>query len=520
MKIIKRHQPCPSCPSSDAYCEYEDGHGYCFSCGYFKPKDKEEFLNDNYTYEYLSWRGVSKETMRRYGVKTKINSEGKPVALGFVYKNGAVKGRKLDASKSEAFYSTGEISKAGLFGVNAFSQGGARYVTITEGELDALSLNQALGGTYPVVSVQSASTAVRDCILDREYLNSFERIYLAFDSDGPGQDASRGVAQLFDYNKLYHVKFTKHKDANAYLTAEGEEELKKIWWNSRRFQPADIKSTNDEFEDILRESPKVGAPYPFPTLNEMTYGIRTGESVLITAMEGVGKTELMHAIEFTLLKETNHAVGAIFLEEPQRRHLQALAGLQLQAPVHLPDSSCSLSEVVSALKQVLPEDDRLHVYSHFGSDDPDVLLDTIRYLVTARSCRYVLLDHLSMVVSGLAGEDERKALDYISTRLEMMVKELDFALILVSHVNDEGMTRGSRYISKVADMRIDVVRNVKAPDPDERNTLYLTISKNRFSGKTGPAGRLRFDPSTFTMKEISNELPTNTATFERNSSSS
>jgi len=28
---------CPKCPSSDAYTTYEDGSGYCFSCGYFKP---------------------------------------------------------------------------------------------------------------------------------------------------------------------------------------------------------------------------------------------------------------------------------------------------------------------------------------------------------------------------------------------------------------------------------------------------------------------------------------------------
>ena len=34
-----------------------------------------------------------------------------------------------------------------------------------------------------------------------------------------------------------------------------------------------------------------------------------------------------------------------------------------------------------------------------------------------------------MAVSGLGDEDERKALDYISTRLAMMVKELDFALL-------------------------------------------------------------------------------------------
>lgn len=29
---MNKHEPCPNCPSSDAYWVYPDGHGYCFSC--------------------------------------------------------------------------------------------------------------------------------------------------------------------------------------------------------------------------------------------------------------------------------------------------------------------------------------------------------------------------------------------------------------------------------------------------------------------------------------------------------
>ena len=83
----------------------------------------------------------------------------------------------------------------------------------------------------------------------------------------------------------------------------------------------------------------------------------------------------------------------------------------------------------------------------------------------------------------------------------MMVKELDFALIVVSHVNDEGLTRGSRNISKIADIRIDLKRDVTSSDPVVRRTTHLTISKNRFCGRTGPAGELLFDPQTYTLEE-------------------
>jgi len=438
--------------------------------------------------------------MRRYDVKTKVAEDGKPISLGYKYPNESYKIRSLT---EKHFYSVGDIATAGLYGRDKFPIGCNKWITVTEGEGDALSLNQVVN--LPVVSVQSAATAYRDCVTDRDYLNSFERIYFAFDGDAAGREALQRVAKLFDYNKVFVLKFDRHKDASDYLQAGHLDELRNIWHNAKRYLPENIISSLDEFKKLLKDPPVWGIKYPFPTLSAMTYGIRPAETVLITAQEGVGKTEILHAIEHKLLTETNDNVGAIFLEEPKQRHLQALAGVQLKRPVHLPDSGCSPDQVVAALEQVLVTDDRLHLYSHYGSDDPDVLLDTIRFLVTARRVVYVLLDHITMAVSGLAGEDERRALDYLATRLEMMVKELGFSLIVVSHVNDLGQTRGSRLISKVCDIRVDVIRDIVNPDPIIKNTCYLTISKNRPIGKTGPAGALLFDPLSYSYTEVAND---------------
>lgn len=514
-KLIRKEQ-CPECAklgrdtSQDNLGVFDDGHSYCFSCEYYRSsKGGGISIADEsaYTYEYLPWAGITADTFRFYGCLTKVNSEGKPLSIGFRYPSGNHQIRLLD--KKEFYWVKTSPEKDGLFGIDKFSTGGHKYVTITEGAKDACSLYQVLRG--PVVAVQSASSAVRDCVLDYDRLASFERVYLAFDNDAAGRDATRAVARLFDYNKVFVVRVDPRKDANEWLQVPGgAEELKRIWWNSKKYLPDTIRSSFDDFEKILDEEHRAGVPYPFPVLNGMTYGIRTGESVLITAQEGIGKTELMHAIEYQILKETKDAVGAIFLEEPKKRHLQAMAGLEVRKPVHLPDTGCTKAEVFTALKNAVGMDDRLHVYSHFGSDDPDVLLDTIRFLVSARGCRYILLDHITMAVSGSHGsEDERRALDYLSTRLEMMVKELDFALILVSHVNDDGLTRGSRYISKIADIRIDAVRDLKSSDEIIRNTTHLVVSKNRFSGKTGPADDLFFDLPTFTFttKEMMPHAP-------------
>lgn len=464
--------------------------------------------NQEYTKEYLPWRGVSKETMRHYGVLTKVDAEGKPVSIGYPWPDGSVKIRSIAEKKFE-WSPPGDKSKIGLFGLDRFETGSHKYVTITEGELDALSLHQVLGGG-PVLSVSSANNAHRDVVAVRDQLSGFERIYLAFDGDRPGADAVRAVAQIFPPSKVYVLKFVTRKDANEYLQHGEGQLLRDLWWNARPYIPENICSSVDEFVATLRTEQPQGFPYPFPTLTEMTYGIRTGEVVLLTAQEKVGKTSIMREILYKLLKESPHAVATFFLEETRVRLLQSLAGRELRQPVHLPDSVVEPDALERALRSVVSADDRLYVYSHFGHDDPDHLLENIRFLVTGCGVRHVLFDHFGMAVIGRSGkQDERQALEYLATKLEMMTKELDFSLIAVSHLNDYGQTRGSHYLTKVADITIQAIRNPLALDETERNTIFLQIPFNRFCAKSGPAGAVRLNPDTYVLEEVYDVQPAN-----------
>lgn len=499
-KITESRLPCPNCPSSDAYHIYEDGHGYCFSCNFYQ-SPKGEFLEEEvYTYEYLPHRGLSKKTLEFYDIRTKIDKNGKPIADGFPYPSNQLKVRLL--GKKEFYWekSSGEEVKPGLFGRDKFNTGGHKFVILTEGEYDAATCYQVL--RVPSLSIRSSGTGSTDVNVDRSFINSHERIFLAFDNDTAGRSAREAVARLFDFNKVYVLEFDRHKDANEYLKAGEEDELKNIFANAKRYLPETVLAINSaSVSKILAETASVGVPYPFPKLQEMTFGMRRGESVLITAQEGVGKTELMHALEYQLLIGTNDNVGAIFLEEPRRDHLRTLASIKLERPCFVPEQGVSDITVAKAIEDICGVDDRLYLYSHFGSDSPDVLLDTIRFMVTACSCNWVLLDHITMVVSGIQGDkDVTRALDYLATRLEMMVNELNFGLIFVSHVNDFGQTRDSRMISKVCNVRIDLTRDLE----ENSNIINLKVSKNRPPmGKTGDAGSYSFDPSTRKYTEVS-----------------
>lgn len=482
-KVVEAHIACPVCPSSDAYCIYDDEHGHCYSCDYHYYPRGNYSLSSDHTYEYLPRRNISKATHQFYNVLTKIDKDGKPVAVGYKYPS-FTKIRRLDRKE---FYIEGE-AKAGLFGKDKFTTGSHDSVVITEGEDDALSIHEALH--IPAVSVRSASSGKSDCAADFEWLQGFGRVYLAFDDDEVGRTCLRQCAALFDPLRVYVLKFAPKKDASDFLQAGEISELKEIYATARKYLPEQIISTLAEFRQALKKTKQAGVPYPVRSLNDKLYGIRTQESVLITAQTGVGKTELMHVIGHTLLEKTDDPVAIFALEEPDADYLRALAGTELQQPTHLPGTGISPDEQADAVDKLIKTDDRLYLYSQFGNDDPEVLTDLIRFLVVGRGVKWVVFDHLSMAVSGIGVEEnERRALDFLSAKLEKMVKTLGFGLIFGSHVNDAGQTRGSRMIEKYCDIRIDLSRDIE----NDSNITYFKILKNRPFSRTGSAGNATFN---------------------------
>jgi twinkle protein len=494
------HQPCPDCGSSDALSRYPDGHTYCFSCNKSRRGNGELMeASPNAEYKFFGHRSISPKTFEYYGAYTEFVDE-KPTKIGFVYPNKSIKFRAIDRKE---FWSEGPMNEAGCFGTDRFDAGSKETVTIVEGEYDALATHEITRGNTATISVRSASSAKRDATRDYEFINSFSKIILAFDSDEPGQTAARSVASLFDFNKVYHVKLNRHKDANAYLEANEADEFVNAWKAARRYAPDNIISTLPEFAKSLQKAKEdIIGTYPFEGLQSRLYGLARGETCVFKGDEGIGKTEIFRAMEHHLLTTTKSNIGIIHLEEDNGTTLRALAGYALNSPVVLPDSNVSNSDVLDALSSLGGEHGRINVHSSFDIEDENAIIDNIRYLVSAANCDFIFMDHISWLATGQDDEDERKKLDRISQRFKLLAKELRFWFGMISHVNDQGKTRGSRNITKVANTVIHLSRDLVNPDENIRNTTYFSIEKARLGGNTGPAGSAIFDKETYTLREV------------------
>jgi twinkle protein len=185
--------------------------------------------------------------------------------------------------------------------------------------------------------------------------------------------------------------------------------------------------------------------------------------------------------------------------------------------LHLPDTVVSDVQRRDAFDSTLGTG-RLYLLDHFGSTSVENIINRVRYMAKAVNCKYIFVDHISIIVSAQENGDERKAIDEIMTKLRMLVQETNIGLVVVSHLkrpsdkgHEEGAVtslaqlRGSGSIAQLSDMVIGLERNGQADDIIIRNTTKVRVLKNRFSGITGPAGNLLYNKETGRMFEIEDQ---------------
>jgi twinkle protein len=517
-----RHEPCPECNSKDNLARYDDGHATCFGCGYQEQPAKQEKLEpiqpmapvitpllDFVTTKALDKRGIQADTCKLYGYGYSVHNDVPVQVATYRNQQGKEVAQHLrDANKR--FRWLGDTSNMQLWGQHLWRQGiggsGGAFVVVTEGEIDAMSVSQVQGNRYPVVSLPNgAQSAKKYLAANAAWLSQFQRIVLCFDSDEPGQKAAEDALTVLPLGKAAICRLPR-KDANDMLLAGEGDLLRDLLWKATPSRPDGIVNASELWEELIKPGAVSICQYPWPVLNAMTRGFRKGEMTTICAGSGVGKSSVCREIAHHFLRQ-GLRVGYIALEESTKRTMQGIVGIELNKPIHLDPTLATEEELRDGFERVLGTG-RCFLYDHFGSMDPEHLINKIRYLADAEGADMVILDHLTIVISGLADLDERRAIDVTCTKLRQVVEQSGIGLILVSHLkrpegrgHEEGaqtslsQLRGSHAIAQLSDMVIGAERNQQG-DVAERNELQLRVLKNRFSGQTGPCDKLLYDQDT------------------------
>ena len=537
MAFVKYHLPCPLCGGSDPVSVDEKGHGYCFSCNThiknYKEGESPTDVTDFKTYQRnsmnslegnfveLTDRNISLNTAKKYGVKAVVNSSNVPIKHMYPYYiANEIAGTKIRSNTKE-FSWEGSPKGTGLFGQQLFQDGG-KFVTIVEGECDAMAAYELLGSKWPVVSLKNgAAGAVKDVKENLEFLEKFDSVVISFDNDKPGKDAARRVARVLRPGKAKILTLPDDfKDANDVLKQGKHQAYVNSWWAAKIYTPTGVINVSENKSKFHNRVKKESIPYPWDGLNKKLYGLRQGELVLLTGGTGLGKSSVTREIEHWLIKSTKDNVGVIALEEDYTRTVDGILSIEANARLYIDQEREKFSEeqLDTYFDNVYggKNKDRVWIHAHFGSNDIEEIFSMLRYMIVGCNCKWIVVDHLHMLVSALAEGDERRTIDNIMTRFRSLVEETGAGLILVCHLrrvdgnkgHENGIEtsvshiRGSQSIAQLSDCILSLERNQQADDEEEANTTKIRVLKSRYTGDVGVASYLLYDRDTGRLSEV------------------
>ena len=521
----KAKKVCPDCGKKNC-AVFDDGHEHCFTmdCGYtYYPNKKEKKMTTNIIpikktnprllpvkSMALPKRGITKETCELFGYGI-AEYRGQPVQVA-TYKD--QKGNDVAQHirfQDKKFIWIGDMSNVMLWGQHLWRQHGGNgsvFISIFEGEIDCMSGSQIQGNKFPCVSIPSGvQSAAKYLAANYKWLDTFCRIVICFDNDVAGMKAADKCLEVLPKGKVAIAKLDRN-DVNDHLVLNEEDIVRKKLWNARPSRPDSLINGADAWDLFIKETSKPISDFPFPKLNEYTQGIFPTQLFTVASGSGAGKSTICRELAYHFLVKRNLRLGYIGLEESVQRTLQGLVGIDLNIPLHLAAEETVDQDELKKSFDRLTSTRNLFLYNHFGSLDPDTLLEQIRYLATVDGVQIIILDHITIVTSGLDLDNERRAIDVTMTKLRSLCESTGIALILVSHLrrpqgqaHEEGREistsdlKGSSGLLQLGDVVLGASRN-QVGEASERQRLTLKILKSRHTGMTGEVDKLLYDQKT------------------------
>lgn len=520
-KVVERRQ-CPKCAAlgndktKDNLVIYDDAHAKCFSCGYMEQpggkkgmkKEKKTTAFENPIVEGVSLasRLISDDVCERYDVG--MDSHGSIHFPYFDLFTGAMVATKSRASMQERdFRWKGEASKALLYGSHLYEKR-HNAVLLCEGESDTLAAAELLEGAsiggnriLPLGISKGAGSAKGITQASLEWLlQRFDKFYIAFDNDNPGQSAVEEVLTVLPVGKAYRVSLPSEvKDIGELLLEH--DNAQKLFINAvkaaQQVMPSVFASPEELVDDTLNKyydrDNRWGVSTGYKSLDKLSGGFAPGTITVVMGGTGTGKSNFTLQLAYNAGSVSKPPL-IIGLEMPTHESMMRLAAFELRDPsINYPDGTLrdrdEMHEVLSSISKCFK------FYKNIGSLELNDLLGYIEVSVDAYGTELVVLDHIGFAVP----DGEWKSFGVYMKALKSLAVRKGIAIIVVSHVSTkESAKEGGATQLSLTDIRAskDVIQDadtVWGLERDRASTTMLlrTLKVHRSAG--GRYGEIEFD---------------------------
>lgn len=528
----------------------DEGHysGYCFKCGKYegnpygdrpagykpavRPKKTAEEIEaeiaevrDEYSVVALPERKLRMDALQYFGIKVGVSEEdGKtPTTHFYPYtSDGQLRGYKVRIIEGKRIWSLGDCGDVDLFGWEQAIAAGGKRLYVTEGELDAVSLYQALkekakgtqwADAHPsVVSLpHGAGSAGKDLARLRSKVSrSFKEIVFVFDMDEAGQAAV--VASMGVFPEAVSATLPGKDFNQCVMDGRQQAAVNAVLFNAAKPKNSRLVHASD-IREKAKEPPVFGVSWPWRHITEATRGIRLGETIYIGAGQKQGKSEVVNQVAAHLIREHGWKVFLCKPEEANNKTFKMIAGKMVGKFFH--DPKIAFDEAAYDRGADLIGDNlfMLNLYQHV---DFDTLKGDIKEAVNVHGVKAVFIDPITNFTNGMSAAEANTKLQEIAQELAAMALDLDIVIFIFCHLrNPDGgpsherggdvvssQFAGSRAMARSCNLMLGLQGN-RDPDlpPEERNMRNLVLLEDREFGNVGRYG-LYWDLNTGLFNEV------------------
>jgi twinkle protein len=338
-------------------------------------------------HEWLTSRGLLPETLTAFKIGEQLRGGKAYAVFPFIDESGElvnVKYRNAD-EKKDMRQEAG--AAACLFGWHLIDPK-ARTVTITEGEIDAMTLHQM---RVPAMSVNQGAGNHQWIEHDWEKLERFSDILICFDNDEAGDKGVAEVINRLGVERCRRVRLGA-KDANQWLQDGAEAvDFQQAMEEARPLDPAELRSADEYTAQVERLFyPPEGSPVDPPLYLDQEFDwfrFRGGEYTCWTGINGHGKSLMLDQILLGLMLYGERVV--VFSGELRpSRHLKRI---HKQAT----GTGMPSREYIRAVGEWLRE--RLWIFDVLGIAKLDRLIEVFAYAARRYGIKHFVIDSLMMI---------------------------------------------------------------------------------------------------------------------------
>ena len=449
---------CSLCGSSNGkqiFVQEDDTqNSYCFACETYDPmqdtakiKYKEESTVmtmpdiSNLKSLEIPDRLIRKETVEHYSVRLALSeADGTTITEHYYpdHNNGELIGYEVRDCINKNFKAVG--NRKGEFDLWGQSTAPlARKLFITEGRLDAMALHQVILDNTPpkyaqykpaVVSLtRGATSASKDLLHNRDFINKYQEVILCFDNDSAGKKATKDALKIIPLAK---VAILSEKDASDMLVkGKGKELYQATVWNAQVLRQGEVVDVHD-FIDKAMEKPQMGLTFPWATVTRACFGIRPHTIHVVGAAPKIGKSDHCYQLVHHLVYNEKVKVGMFDLENSPVKTAKKLASKEAKLDFTRPDKEYSDELLRDTLESL---EGKVRFYDRSGSRDWEDIRVAIEEMHLLDGINIFILDPLTALISRFSSSDANDKLNEICTDMSDLVSNYPITIFCYSHVN-------------------------------------------------------------------------------------